>query len=97
MGSGFPRRVHAGAHDWRQVLTFQGKSCLVFGSPAILKRHAPIGAPLRMRLYMASEYTTGEPLSMSGEWKREKQDRRGPDGRALMLLFISAISAQLSE
>jgi len=23
----------------------------------ILKRHAPIGAPLRMRLYMASEYT----------------------------------------
>jgi hypothetical protein len=32
MGSGFPRRVHAGAHDWRQVLTFQGKSCLVFGA-----------------------------------------------------------------
>jgi hypothetical protein len=26
MGSGLPRHVSDGAHDWRQVLTFQGKS-----------------------------------------------------------------------
>src|SRR6266702_1365069 len=32
MGSGLPRHVHVSAHDWRQVLTFQGKSCSVFGS-----------------------------------------------------------------
>ncbi len=32
MGSGLPRHVHAGAHDWGQVLTFQGKSCSLFGS-----------------------------------------------------------------
>jgi len=32
MGSALPRHVHAGAHDSRQVLTFQGKSCSVFMS-----------------------------------------------------------------
>src|SRR5712692_10819762 len=32
IGSGLPRHVHAGAHDWGQVLTFQGKSCSLFGS-----------------------------------------------------------------
>src|SRR6266516_3366882 len=32
MGSGLPRHVHASAHDWRQVLTFEGKSCSHFMS-----------------------------------------------------------------
>lgn len=30
MGSGLPRHVPASAHDWRHVLTFQGKSGSVF-------------------------------------------------------------------
>jgi hypothetical protein len=32
MGSAFPRHVHAGAHDWGQVLMFQGKTCSHFRS-----------------------------------------------------------------
>src|SRR6266487_173569 len=32
MGSGLPRHVHASAHDWRQVLTFEGQSCSHFAS-----------------------------------------------------------------
>ncbi len=32
MGSGFSRHVHTSAHDSRQVLTFQGKSCSHFAS-----------------------------------------------------------------
>src|SRR5712692_7232928 len=40
-GSGLPRRVHAGAHDWGQVLTFQGKSCSHFSGhlPAASELH----------------------------------------------------------
>jgi hypothetical protein len=30
MGSGFPRHFQATAHDWSQVLTFQGKTRSVF-------------------------------------------------------------------
>jgi hypothetical protein len=36
MGSGLPRHVHAGTHDWGQVLTFQGKSCPLRGLTACL-------------------------------------------------------------
>jgi WD40 repeat protein len=32
MGSGLPRYFHVIAHDSRQVLTFQGKSCSLFTS-----------------------------------------------------------------
>jgi hypothetical protein len=37
MGSGLTRHLHVGAHDWGQVLTFQGKSCSLLG-------HLPTGS-----------------------------------------------------
>jgi hypothetical protein len=30
MESGLPRKRSTSAHDWSHVLTFEGKSCLVF-------------------------------------------------------------------
>ena len=36
MGSGLPRYFHVSAHDWGQVLTFQGKTCSPFGSGSLL-------------------------------------------------------------
>jgi hypothetical protein len=32
MGSGLSRYVNSSAHDWGQVLMFEGKSCSLFGS-----------------------------------------------------------------
>jgi hypothetical protein len=40
MGSDLPRHVRALAHDWGQVLMFEGKSCSHFGSGSLLVKLA---------------------------------------------------------
>lgn len=41
MESAFPRNIYTSAHDSRQVLMFEGKSCSVFGSGShlVIKAH----------------------------------------------------------
>jgi hypothetical protein len=60
MRSGWPRHLHASAHDSRHVLTFQGKSCSLFRSYTLLVKDEFAGILIKAATQIAKTIRRGE-------------------------------------